>query len=141
MTRSPSAAFSGACCAIWDLRSLWPSDGREALQHLDTHAPPDVVTVNWQMPNLDGIGFLQAFRGPEQFRGIPVIMVSSEDHPLRIAQAKAAGADAYVVKPLTPEVLSQTLRRVGVSADRVRSAGSPRPAQRARVPQDPRPGG
>ena len=102
------------------------SDGREALRHLDTHAPPDVVMVNWQMPNLDGIGFLQAFRGPEQFRGIPVIMVSVEDNPLRIAQAKSAGADAYVVKPLTPEVLLQTLRRVGVSADRVRSAGSPR---------------
>ena len=104
------------------------SDGREALRHLDTHAPPDVVMVNWQMPNLDGIGFLQAFRGPEQFRGIPVIMVSVEDNPLRIAQAKSAGADAYVVKPLTLEVLSQTLRRIGVSADRVRSAGSPRPA-------------
>jgi two-component system chemotaxis response regulator CheB len=104
------------------------SDGREALQHLDTHAPPDVVMVNWQMPNLDGIGFLQAFRAQEPFRDIPVIMVSVEDNPLRIAQAKSAGADAYVVKPLTQEVLSRTLRRVRVTADRVRSARSPRPA-------------
>jgi two-component system chemotaxis response regulator CheB len=89
-------------------------DGRDALEQLETRERPDVVTVNWQMPNLDGIGFLQAFRRLPQFGGVPVIMVSSEDRPLRIAEAKAAGADAYLVKPLTRDTLTETLRRVGV---------------------------
>ena len=86
------------------------TDGADALQQLETLPRLDLVTVNWQMPHMDGIEFLRAFRSHRTCRGVPVIMVSSEDQPARIAQARAAGADAYLVKPLTAAILADTIR-------------------------------
>ena len=86
------------------------TDGADAMRQLESLPRPDLVTVNWQMPHMDGIEFLRAFRSHRTCRGVPVIMVSSEEQPARIAQARAAGADAYLVKPLTAAVLAETIR-------------------------------
>jgi two-component system, chemotaxis family, protein-glutamate methylesterase/glutaminase len=107
------------------------SDGQDALQQLDPHTPPDLVTVNWEMPHLDGLGFLRAFRGQPPFRRVPVIMVSGEDRPPQIAEAKAAGADAYVVKPVSPTALEETLRQLGVLKCERRDVPSSPPPQAA----------
>lgn len=111
------------------------SDGEDALRQLDPLTPPDVVTVNWEMPHLDGIGFLRAFRDRPSFRNVPVIMVSGEDRPPQIAEARAAGADAYVVKPVSPTVLKDTLQQLGVlkRASRELPASEPPPAAMSRI--------
>lgn len=100
------------------------TDGADAMRQLETLPRPDLITVNWQMPHMDGIEFLRAFRANRTFRGVPVIMVSSEEQPARIAQARAAGADAYLVKPLTATVLAETIRPLMARAPTVPSTDS-----------------
>ena len=68
----------------------------------------DLVIVDVNMPQMDGVSFLQALRAKSlPVSSIPVLMVSTEAAPQRVAAARAAGANFYIVKPLRPEALVQ----------------------------------
>ena len=88
-------------------------DGAQALLRL-REAMPDLVLLDWNMPVLDGLGFLQAARaehGPEQ----PLVMLcTTENSPERIMQALEAGAQEYVMKPFDAELLGGKLTQLGL---------------------------
>lgn len=68
----------------------------------------DLVIVDVNMPQMDGVSFLQALRAKTlPLSSIPVLVVSTEAAPQRVVAARAAGANLYVVKPLRPETLVQ----------------------------------
>jgi two-component system chemotaxis response regulator CheB len=90
------------------------ADGAEALALLATSARPDVITLNWQMPVLDGIATLRRLRADRALRGVKVLMVSTESDPVRIEEALAAGADDFLSKPFTPQALGRKLVALGV---------------------------
>ena len=82
-------------------------NGIEALEHLLTE-PYDLLVVDVNMPQMDGVTFLKALRGKSlPIASIPALVVSSEADPVRIAAARVAGANLYIVKPLTQEALVQ----------------------------------
>ncbi len=82
-------------------------NGIEALEHLLT-APYDLLVVDVNMPQMDGVTFLKTLRAKKlPMASIPALVVSSEGDPIRIAAARAAGANLYVVKPLSQETLVQ----------------------------------
>jgi len=72
-------------------------DGRAGLQAMHQD-PPDLVLLDIVMPELDGIGFLEAVRGQRDLAGIPVVVVSSELKTSTIARAIELGADDYLPK-------------------------------------------
>ncbi len=82
-------------------------NGLEALEQLlTTHF--DLLVVDVNMPQMDGLSFLKTLRGkPLPLSSIPALITSSEAEPTRIAAARAAGANFYVVKPLSQETLVQ----------------------------------
>jgi two-component system chemotaxis response regulator CheY len=82
-------------------------NGLEALEHLlTTHF--DLLVVDVNMPQMDGLSFLKTLRGkPLPLSSIPALITSSEAEPARVAAARAAGANFYVVKPLSQETLVQ----------------------------------
>lgn|SRR5690349_1430291 len=82
-------------------------NGLEALERLlDDHF--DLVIVDVNMPQMDGVSFLQALRARSlPLSSIPALVISSESAPPRMDAARAAGANFYVVKPLRPETLVQ----------------------------------
>jgi len=90
------------------------ADGAEALAALAAGPRPDLVTVNWQMPVMDGVELVRRLRTAPATRGLKLLMVSSEADPARIASALAAGADDYLAKPFTPEALARKLVALGV---------------------------
>ena len=66
----------------------------------------DLLIVDVNMPQMDGVSFLQTLRAKSlPFSSIPALVVSSEAAPQRVAAARAAGANFYIVKPLRPETL------------------------------------
>jgi two-component system chemotaxis response regulator CheY len=68
----------------------------------------DLVIVDVNMPQMDGVSFLQALRAKSlPLSSIPALVISTESAPQRIAAANAAGANFYTVKPLRPETLVQ----------------------------------
>ncbi len=100
-------------------------NGREALVCLKQLGKPDLVTVNWNMPVLDGIEFIQAVRSDVRFRELLLLMISVESDPEKVAMALGAGANEYVVKPFTKQQLIDTLQGLGVSVASSRTGPSP----------------
>lgn len=92
-------------------------DGVVALR-LFNEAPPDLMLVDWNMPNMDGITLIRKIR--EINKTIPMIMCTTEAEKSRVLEAIKAGVNNYIVKPFTAESLnekiSQTLAKTGATA-------------------------
>jgi two-component system chemotaxis response regulator CheY len=83
-------------------------DGREGLDRLaDTSA--DLVLVDWNMPVMDGLEFITAVRGRREFDSVRIMMVTTETESEQVTRAMAAGANEYLMKPFTKEVLTAKL--------------------------------
>jgi two-component system chemotaxis response regulator CheY len=67
--------------------------------------PFDLVIVDINMPKMDGIAFLTELRRREEIRGLPALVISTQQRDKDRARAHAAGANAYVVKPIDPQAL------------------------------------
>lgn len=101
------------------------ANGAEALTALAASPRPDLVTVNWHMPVMDGIELLRRLRASPAHRGLRVLMISTENNHDHIAEALAAGADDYLAKPFTPLALARKLVTLGVcTAAEATAAGS-----------------
>jgi two-component system chemotaxis response regulator CheY len=82
-------------------------NGIEALEKL-MMAPVDLLVVDVNMPQMDGFTFLQVVRRQEiALASTPALMISTESGPQDYAAARAAGANYYLVKPVSREMLAQ----------------------------------
>jgi two-component system, chemotaxis family, chemotaxis protein CheY len=89
-------------------------DGQEALDLLAQQAADiDLALVDWHMPVLDGIGLIRAMQDdPATFR-IRTMMVTAETDIRRVLEALRAGADEYLMKPVTRDALVEKLQILG----------------------------
>jgi two-component system chemotaxis response regulator CheY len=88
-------------------------DGVEALRVLrDDPQGVDLLLLDWNMPRLDGVGFLREVRALPGIGEVAVVMVTSQAQPANVAEAVKLGVRDFVVKPFTPDVLLQKIRRV-----------------------------
>lgn len=81
-------------------------DGQDAMSKVGAYQP-DLCLVDWNMPNMDGLAFVKAFR--QQNKTTPLIMVTTEAERSRVLDAIRAGVNNYVVKPFTPDVLAERI--------------------------------
>jgi two-component system, chemotaxis family, chemotaxis protein CheY len=84
-------------------------NGKEAMQALASSPSLDVALVDWNMPEMNGYEFLCALRAGSVQSGVPVIMVTTETETAQIVKALEAGANEYVMKPFTKDVLRDKL--------------------------------
>ncbi len=89
-------------------------DGEDALRNLRQSGLPDVALVDWNMPVMDGLAFVQAVRRDSALRKLPLMMVTSEIEMDQMVCAMANGADEYVMKPFTKEDITEKLALIGV---------------------------
>ncbi len=81
-------------------------NGLEALEKL-MMAPPDLLIVDVNMPQMDGMTFLRILRRqPPPISGTPALVTSTESGAQDVDAARAAGANFYLVKPVAQEVLA-----------------------------------
>lgn len=89
-------------------------NGKEALEHLESQPRPDVVLVDWNMPEMDGLQFITEVRRDKRYAGMTLLMVTTETETDQMLRALTAGADEYLMKPFQKEGLVDKLRLVGV---------------------------
>ena len=91
-------------------------DGKEALERLAGTGACDVALVDWNMPEMDGITFLREVRADVNYDGLPVMMVTTNSELHHVSQALEAGANEYIMKPFTADMLKEKLELLGVCA-------------------------
>ena len=90
-------------------------NGREGLKTLiDMQPPAEVVLVDWNMPELNGLEFVHQLRADGRWQGVKLMMVTSVTEADQMVKALTAGADEYVMKPFTKEVLHDKMRLLGI---------------------------
>jgi two-component system chemotaxis response regulator CheY len=86
-------------------------NGQEALDLLAREGTSlCFMLVDWNMPVMSGLDLVKAVRADVRYTSIPMIMVTTETEIDHISQALEAGANEYVMKPFTKEVLEDKLR-------------------------------
>lgn len=72
---------------------------------------PDLILLDWMMPDVDGVDTLRILKSRISTRDIPVVMVTALDGVTQIALATDEGADGYLTKPVEADDLLALVRR------------------------------
>ncbi len=83
----------------------------EALRKLDS-VRPDLIVTDLNMPVMDGLTFIRSARATPVARYTPILMLTTESKPEKKAEAKAAGATGWIVKPFDPANLLAVIGKV-----------------------------
>ncbi len=86
-------------------------DGIEALERLFTNRC-DLVLTDINMQRMDGYEFIRRVRAEKQYQQLPIVIISTENQPKDRKKGFEAGANLYLVKPCSPEVMLETLKMV-----------------------------
>ncbi len=92
-------------------------NGLEGLDRLKQFGAPDVVLVDWNMPEMNGLDFIKAVRAVPEYQELPLMMVTTETEMERMALAFMAGVNEYVMKPFCAETIREKLELIGVGVN------------------------
>ena len=90
------------------------ADGVEGIARLREMSQTDLVLVDWNMPNMSGVDFVRAVRTIRQYDSLPLVMVTTNTELDQIASALEAGANEYIMKPFTQDVIQGKLELLGL---------------------------
>jgi two-component system chemotaxis response regulator CheY len=88
-------------------------DGREALEYCK-RGMPDAILLDWNMPVMDGIEFLNELRALPGGDQVAVVFCTTENDLQHIQDALAAGANEYIMKPFDSEIIQTKFSQVGL---------------------------
>ena len=92
------------------------TDGADGLRYLRGGQKFDVLLVDWEMPGMSGIEFIRTVRADPAHADTPIIMISTLNSSDRMVEAIEAGANEYIMKPFTKEILAMKLELLGVES-------------------------
>lgn len=94
---------------------VWEAgDGETALENLRRIFPIDLAMVDWNMPGIDGLELLKKLRAEPAYGDLKIVMVTTESEAEQMSAALEAGANEYIMKPFTIEILVDKLRLAAV---------------------------
>ena len=91
-------------------------NGRDGLDRLHRMEKADVVLVDWNMPEMDGLSFIRAVRAEVGYDGLPLMMVTTNSELTNVSEALEAGANEYLMKPFTGDMIREKLALLGFKA-------------------------
>ena len=90
-------------------------NGKEALKVMEAEkATVNLVLADWNMPEMNGLELLRELRQDPELASLKVIMVTTETELDHMVSALEAGANEYVMKPFTKDILREKLELVGI---------------------------
>jgi two-component system, chemotaxis family, chemotaxis protein CheY len=91
------------------------ANGRVALTWLDEQPEPiRLVLIDWNMPEMNGLELVRSIRERTRLSASKLMMVTTETEIEQMKSALAAGADEYVMKPFTKDIIVDKLRLLGL---------------------------
>ncbi|MBB5713661.1 response regulator [Sphingomonas aerophila] len=87
------------------------TDGVHGLERMH-EVNPDLLITDINMPRMDGFELIEAVRALPQFRGTPILVLSTEFSDDKKARARSAGATGWITKPFEATKLGAAVRRV-----------------------------
>ncbi len=93
-------------------------DGQDAFNIIEKcyseKNPISLIFLDWAMPIMNGFEVLKKCRADERFSTVPIVMVTAEAERSNLLKAISAGANAYIVKPITREALSEKIGEINL---------------------------
>ncbi len=93
---------------------LEAANGVEGLEQLKTHGDVELILVDWNMPEMNGIEFLHAVRSQPGSSALKMLMVTTASDLAHINTAIEAGANEYLMKPFTKDAMVSKLQMLGI---------------------------
>lgn len=91
------------------------ANGREALEVIEVEkAAVTLVLADWNMPEMNGLDLLKQLRRNPELSSLVVVMVTTETELDHMTAALEAGANEYIMKPFTRDILVEKLELVGI---------------------------
>jgi two-component system, chemotaxis family, chemotaxis protein CheY len=91
------------------------ANGREALEMIEAgDSGVKLVLADWNMPEMNGLDLLKKLRQNPALNSLAVVMVTTETEIEQITEAMEAGANEYVMKPFTRDILVEKLELAGI---------------------------
>lgn len=90
------------------------SNGREALKKLGEIGNVDLGLIDWNMPEMTGIEFVSAVRAQPAYNSMKLMMVTTGADLTHVSKALDAGADEYLMKPFTKDMIVSKLELMGL---------------------------
>ncbi len=87
-------------------------NGVDALEKIENEGPFDLVLLDWYMPEMEGYDCLVEIRKRPEWNDTKVMMVTTENQQENVIKAVMAGANEYLMKPFTPEMLEEKVKMV-----------------------------
>jgi DNA-binding response OmpR family regulator len=104
MTRAITLMLKMLDCEVMSFRNA-----RSAAQTLLTGKTPQLLMLDINMPEVSGLDLLEFLRRRPEWKGLPIVILSSESADHTVDQALLLGADAYIMKPATIEELEKAM--------------------------------
>jgi CheY-like chemotaxis protein len=98
-------------------RTIEASDGHEALALVKEHRP-DIVILDWMMPGLSGLEVCKAIREDPDLAGIQIIIMTARTGFDSETEAREAGVDHFITKPIMPRQLATLVEKIVASLKR-----------------------
>ena len=87
------------------------NDGKDALAKMKVE-PVNFVITDWNMPEMDGLTFVTTLRSMDEYKNLPILMVTTRSVKDDILEAMKAGVNNYIVKPFTPDTLKEKIESI-----------------------------
>jgi two-component system, chemotaxis family, chemotaxis protein CheY len=84
---------------------LEAGNGKQGLEQMKLHPGIELILVDWNMPEMNGLDFIKAVRAQKVFDRVRILMVTSETETEQVTKALKAGANEYLMKPFSREIL------------------------------------
>jgi CheY-like chemotaxis protein len=116
------------------------ADGPSGLE-ITRNMKPDIIIVDWQMPGLDGAGFVRMVRSPDTFPlpDIPIIMLTGHGERSRVVEAAQIGVNEFLLKPVSSKSLHSRMASILTQPRRMVKSGDyygPEPRKAGEIHRD-----
>jgi DNA-binding response OmpR family regulator len=88
------------------------TDGRQAQALIETASPPSVIVLDVMLPFVGGFELVECIRSRQDWKRVPILMLTSKSQESYVVRAFGAGVDDYVIKPFRPEELVARVKRL-----------------------------